>query len=152
MGGFSLLPAQTNIRPNTTEDSWKEHPALAEPDGQSHRGDRMVAADINDPRVLAELIRRFRQTKPLELVEQGDNIDVRGTEDFEKRQEYLLRLLDYYWFSKPRLIGMTWAEVDKIFGPLGPVAKAASISAGRDTFYLWFKEGRVSDAYYAMGY
>ncbi|HEY7427975.1 MAG TPA: hypothetical protein VH682_27325 [Gemmataceae bacterium] len=153
VGGFSLLPSQACIhRNNILDGNWKNHPVLAEPDGQSHRGGKMVAADINDPRVLAELIRRFRQTTPLELVEQGDTIDVRGAEDFEKRQEFFLRLLDYYWFSKPRLIGMTWVEVDKIFGPLGPVAKGASISAGRDTLYLWFKEGRVHGAYYAMGY
>jgi hypothetical protein len=153
IGAFSLLPAQKYVcRSGTTDDSWKNHPALAEPDGQSHRGDKMVAADINDPRVLAELSRRFRETKPLQLVEQGGKTIVRGAEDFEKRQEYLLRLLDYYWFSRPRIVGKTWAEVESIFGPLGPRTERAQISAGRDTLYLSFKDGRVSDGYYAMGY
>ena len=30
-------------------DNWKNHPALAEPDGRSHRGDKMVAADTPQP-------------------------------------------------------------------------------------------------------
>jgi hypothetical protein len=112
----------------------------------------MVAAAIDDPRILLELSRRFRRTEPLRLVRQGGETTVAGAEDFEMRQEYLLRLLDYYWFSKPRLVGMTREEVEGVFGPLGPVAGRASISAGRDTLCLWFKGGRVSDAFYAMGY
>jgi hypothetical protein len=75
-----------------------------------------------------------------------------GEEDFEKRQEYFLRLLDYYWFSKPRLVGMTRAEVEQVFGRLGADSERAFISAGRDTLCLWFKDGRVSGAFYAMGY
>ena len=153
VGGFSLLPGNVGSPRTATADvSWKNHPALAEPDGRSHRGDKTVAADISDPRVLAELIRRFHRTKALSLVEQDGKTVVRGAQDFEKRQEYLLRLLDYYWFSKPRLLGMTWAEVDHVFGPLGPAAERAYISAGRDTLCLWFKNGRVSGAFYAMGY
>jgi hypothetical protein len=148
-GGFALRPTQgSGPRPGPADDRWKNHPALAEPDGHSHRGDKMVAADIDDPRVLAELARRFKQTEPLRVTRAG----VRGDADFERRQEYLLRLLDHYWFAKPRLLGMTWAEVDAVFGPLGPPAGRASVSAGRDTLYLWFAGGRVSGAYYAMGY
>src|SRR5262249_25079388 len=133
-------------------EAWKNHPALAEPDGRSHRGDKMVASEINDPRILLELSRRYRQTQPLQLVQQGGKTIVRGAEDFERRQEYFLRLLDYHWLSKPRLIGMTWAEIEGIFGPLGPKAERADISAGRDSLCLWFKEGRVINAYYAMGF
>jgi hypothetical protein len=58
----------------------------------------MVAAGIKDPRVLKELSRRFRAAKPLRLVEKGGRVTVRGADDFERRQEYLLRLLDHYWF------------------------------------------------------
>src|SRR5262245_708881 len=179
VGGFSILPGWVAPPRNATADgSWQNHPALAAPDGQSHRGDKMVAAEISDPRVLAELIRRFHQTKPVRLTEQDGKTVVREAEDsekrqkyflrsdglvvgwrdrrtggdFEKRQEYFLRLLDYYWFSKPRLLGMTWAEVDHVFGPLGPVAKRADISVGRDTLCLWFKDGKCSGAYYAIGY
>jgi hypothetical protein len=112
----------------------------------------MVGADIDDQRVLAELSRRFRRTKPLELVSQRGQAAVRGAEDFESRQEYLLRLLDHYLFSKQRLVGMTRVEVEGIFGPLEPNRDQASLSAGRDKLHLWFKEGRVSSAYYAMGY
>jgi hypothetical protein len=148
--GFAVLPPREDVRrPRPADDKWKSHPALAEPDGRSHRGDQMVAADVGDPRVLAELSRRFRQTQPLQLTPQGA---VRGAEDFERRQEYLLRLLDYYWFSKPRLVGMTRAEVEAIFGPLGRDTKRADIPAGRDVLHLWFREGRVSGAFYAMGY
>src|SRR5438874_1807050 len=100
-GGFSLRPTQGSSPRAGTDDDWKNHPALAEPDGQSHRGDTTVAADIDDPRVLAELVRRFRQTEPLRLASRGGRTVVRGAGDFEKRQEYLLRLLDYYWFGKP---------------------------------------------------
>ncbi|MEQ8787507.1 MAG: hypothetical protein RIC55_14480 [Pirellulaceae bacterium] len=120
------------------DDSWKKHPALAEPDGRSHRGDKMVAAEIEDPRVLKELSRRFRATR-------------KGFEDFELRQEYLLRLLDYYYFSKRRIVGMKRTEVEEIFGPLGGGPDRAFVSGGRDRFVLWFKDGRVSGAYYAMG-
>jgi hypothetical protein len=152
-GGFLVLSPQVSVRRNgPVGEQWKNHPALAEPDGHSHRGDRMVAADIHDPRIVRELSRRYRQTEPLRLVQQGGETTVLGAEDFERRQEYLLRLLDFYWFSKPRLVGMSRAEVEGIFGPLRPNAGRASISAGRDTLYLWFKEGRVSDAFYAMGY
>jgi hypothetical protein len=111
-----------------------------------------VAADIDDPRILAELSWRYRRTNPLELVPRRGEVAVRGAEDFERRQEYLLRLLDYYWFGKQRLVGMTRVEVEGIFGPLGPDTERASISAGRDKLHLWFKDGRVSSAYYAMGY
>jgi hypothetical protein len=112
----------------------------------------MVGASIDDQRVLMELSRRFRQTKPLQLVKRGDTCEVSGAEDFEKRQEYLLRLLDYYWFSKQRVLGMTRSEVEAVFGPLGANPDEAFVSGGRDTFAIWFKKGRVSDAYYAIGY
>lgn len=149
-GGFAVLPSQENgRRSRLVYDKWNSHPALAEPDGRSHRGDKMVAADIEDPPIVVELGRRFRQTNPLQFTPQGR---IKGAEDFERREEYFLRLLDYYWFSKPRLVGMTRAEVEMIFGPLGGDTEQAGISAGRDALYLWFKGGRVSDAFYAMGY
>jgi hypothetical protein len=75
-----------------------------------------------------------------------------GAGDFERRQEYLLRLLDHYWFSAPRLAGMSRAEVAGIFGPLGGDLGRAVVSAGRDTFCLRFEGGRVSGAFYVMGY
>jgi hypothetical protein len=153
MGGFLVLSPQGSTRRNgLVAEEWTNHRALSEPDGHSHRGDRMVAADVNDPRIVRELSRRYRQTEPLHLVQQGGETTVRGAEDFERRQEYLLRLLDYYWFSKPRLVGMRRTEVEGIFGPFRLSGGRASISAGRDTLYLWFKEGRVSGAFYAMGY
>src|SRR5436190_19732934 len=96
---FSTAPIIGQDPPGKDE-SWKKHPALAEPDGKSHRGHQMVAADIKDPRVLKELSRRFREAKALRFVEKNGKQVVVGAEDFEKRQEYLLRLLDYYWFSK----------------------------------------------------
>lgn len=117
------------------------HPALAEPDGKSHRGGEMVAADIDDSRVLSELSRRFRQTS-----------QDRFSEDFEKRQEYLLRLLDYYWFSKPRIIGMTGPAAWRVFGPFVVYEGEAHISGGRDLFILYFENGRVKGAQYVMGY
>lgn len=138
--GFAVLPSPEGVRRrHPADDKWKNHPALAEPNGRSHRGDKMVAANVEDPRVLDELSRRFRQTKLQD-------------EDFGRQQEYFLRLLDYYWFSKPRLVGMNRAEVEEIFGPLGRDPERADISAGRDVLCLWFKNGRVSDAFYAMGY
>ena len=153
IGALFFLAAQKGIRQSAPLDNaWKNHPALAKPDGQSHRGGKMIAARISDPRILAELSKRFRQTEPLQLVANKGKVAVSGGEDFERRQEYLLRLLDYYWFSRPRLVGMTRAQVEEIFGPLRPEAERAYITGGRDTFYLWFKKGRVSDAFYAMGY
>jgi hypothetical protein len=149
VAAFAILPSQEKVQRHLLAEGWMHHPALAEPDGRSHRCDRMVAADIQDSRVLAELSSRFRQTEPMQLTPDGE---IRGTRDFERRQEYLLRLLDYYWFGKPRLIGMSRAEVEAIFGPVGEDAKRAKIPAGRNTLHLWFKDGRVSGAFYAMGY
>ncbi len=134
------------------DDSWKKHPALTEPDGKSHRGDKMVAEEIKDPRVLKELGRRFRETKALRVVEKNGKRIAEGSEDFEKRQEYLLRLLDHFWFSKQRIVGMQRTEVEEIFGPLGNNPERAFVSGGRDTFCVWLKDGRVSGAYYTMGY
>jgi hypothetical protein len=112
----------------------------------------MVAASIEDPRILAELSRRFRLTKPLQFVGHGNAAALVGAEDFERRQEYLLRLLDYYWFDQERLRGMTRREVEAIFGSLGSDLQRASVSGGRDTFTIWFQQGRVSGAYHTMGY
>jgi hypothetical protein len=140
-GGLFVLLSQDSVcRNGPLDQEWKNHPALAEPDGRSHRGGNMVASEINDRRILLELSRRFRQTQTLQLVQQGGKTITQGTEDFERRQEYLLRLLDYYWFSKQRLLGMTWAEVETVFGPLGPKGERAYVSAGRDTLCLWFRE------------
>jgi hypothetical protein len=146
------LAAVTAQADRVTDEGWRQHPALAEPDGESHRGDKMIAADIKDPRVLKELSRRFRAAKQLRLIEKDGRVTVSGAEDFERRQEYLLRLLDHYWFSKQRLVGMTRADVEQVFGPLGADPERASISAGRGTFCVYFKGGRVSGAYYCMGY
>jgi hypothetical protein len=155
VSGYSLLPTgSTVIRNALVNESWKLHPALAEPDGRSHRGDKLVADQIADRRVLAELIRRFRQTKPLCLAERDGQTLLLGTNDFERRQEYFLRLLDYFWVSKNRLVGMTRAEVEAIFGPLTycPVMEGVFLSAGRDSLIIYFADGKVSSAYYAMGY
>jgi hypothetical protein len=146
------LSAVTAQAERVTDESWRLHPALAEPDGESHRGDKMVAAEVKDPRVLKELSRRFCAAKPLRLVEKDGRVTVCGAEDFERRQEYLLRLLDHYWFSKRRLVGMTRAEVEQVFGPLGADPERPEIAGGRDIFCIWFKDGRVSGAFYSMGY
>lgn len=74
----------------STADDWKSHPALRPPDGKRHRGDPMVAGDIDDIRVLEELSRRFKMTRD---------------------PEYFLRLLDYYLFSKNRLVGLSLLEI-----------------------------------------
>jgi hypothetical protein len=146
--GFVAFRSQRNLGHYQLDEGWTNHAAIAEPDGLSHRGDKLVATDINDQRILNELSRRFRATNRLRINLQG----VAGAEDFEKRQEYLLRLLDYYWFSKQRLMGMTRSEVEGIFGPLGTDPTRADISGGRDTFCLWFNEGRLISAFYSMGY
>jgi hypothetical protein len=148
-GGSLLVRSQGNaLGQKQADDSWKTHPALAEPDGKSHRGDQMVAADMKDQRVLDELSRRYKATQGLRVTPDG----ISGGEDFEKRQEYLLRLLDHYWFSDKRLLGMTRAQVEKIFGPLGNDPARAYISGGRDTMCFWFHDGRLFGAFYAIGY
>lgn len=147
-GFFSLRSQEFAIGQKQADDSWKNHPALAEPDGTSHRGDKMVAADIKDERVLDELSRRYKATKRFRINPDG----ISGADDFERRQEYLLRLLDHYWFSKERLVGMTRAQVENIFGPLGGDPARAYISAGRDIMCLRFHEGRLVGACYVMGY
>jgi hypothetical protein len=49
------------------------------------------------------------------------------------------------------LASTDWTE-EEIFGPLGDDGGQAKVFGGRDTFYLRFKDGRVSDASYAIGY
>ena len=137
-------------RPQDEPPDWRVHPALVEPDGQSHRGDKMVAAGVDDPRVLEELSRRFKSSE----------------NDFEKRQEYLLRLLDYYlWGKNPehsntdnRLLGMSIAQVEAVFGPGNPGAQLTDRTdslfwrGGRDLLVVYFEDGRISYAVYIMGY
>lgn len=150
VAGLLLIEKHASVPP--ADESWKSHPALAIPDGRSHRGEPMLGADIKDPRVLVELSRRFRETDRFLLVKVGDEWIFRGAEHFEKRQEYLLRLLDHYLFSKQRLTGMTRAEIESIFGPLYWTSDRASVSAGRDTLTMSFVNDRVVDAIYSMGY
>jgi hypothetical protein len=138
------------------KSDWRSHPALAEPDGQSHRHGRMLGDKINDPRVLDELSRRFRATRELRFVKSGDAWKLEGGGDFEYRQEYFLRLLDYYWFSKDRLTGMTRHKIESIFGPGGlersQRSGRLSWSAGRDMLIADIENNRVVDAQYVMGY
>jgi hypothetical protein len=140
LGAFHLICAGSGCyRRNADDDSWRRHPALSEPDGKSHRFDRTLPK-IDDPRILTELSRRFRDT---------------GTDDFERRQEYLLRLLDYYYFDDPnRLVGKAPMEVERIFGPgeRGVIPDTLEWSGGRDTFVVYFKKGRATGAWYAVGY
>ena len=149
-GGFLLLRSQGNaLDQKQDDDSWKNHPALAEPDGKSHRGDKMVAADIKDQRVLNELGRRYKATKRLRVNPDG----ISGAEDFEKRQEYLLRLLDHYWFSEQRIVGMTRARKSR--QSLVRLATMRSVLTSREVeirFAFGFMTVASSYAFYAMGY
>jgi hypothetical protein len=116
-----------------------DHPALAVPDGESHRGGPWVGADIDDPRVLDELSRRYRTEK-----------------DFERDQEYFLRLLDYYLFSRDRLTGKTRVEIERIFGPpMDPDEEDSNRcewKGGRDYLVVDFKDGIAVGAFHIMGY
>ena len=155
--GMVALASATDDQAEVVPEDWRQHPALAEPDGRSGRGGKMVVANIRDPRVLAELSRRFLQTTALGFTADGK---LTGVGDFERRQEYLLRLLDHYYFSdNTRLVGKTPAQVERIFGPGGDRLAAetqasASMSwpAGRDTFIVYFEKGIAKGAFYAMGY
>lgn len=147
-------------RVGAADEAWRQHPALADPDDRSHRGGKMVAADIDDPRVLVELSRRFKAADAADRSE-----DTRGWlhkgRNFQLRQEYLLRLLDYYHFSQDRLTGKTKTEVEAIFGPGNRLKFGADPAeqddmlawqAGRDTFIVYLDGQRVTGTYYAMGY
>jgi hypothetical protein len=128
--GFLVIP--NSIRSSQSDDQvWKNHPALAPLDGKFQRTRKMVAADVKDRRVLEELSRLFRQT--------GD-------------EEYFLRLLDYYYFEKFRLLGMPRKKVAEIFGPLGSDPDRAWISGGRDSLGLGFENGCVTSATYIIGF
>lgn len=113
------------------------HPALEVPDGESHRGGPMVAADIEDPAVVEELGRRYRSEK-----------------DFERGQEYFLRLLDHFLFSKDRLTGMTRKQVEDIFGPGMEADRPGRRrwGGGRDSLVIEFEEDRVVWACHIQGY
>jgi hypothetical protein len=139
------------------EGDWRSHPALTVPDGRSHRHGKILVGDnVNDPRVLAELSRRFRATKELAFIKVGNDWKLRGEQDFEIRQEYFLRLLDHYWFSKDRLTGMTRQQIESLFGPggLDPGRRSGRLqwSAGRDMLLADIENNRVLGAQYVMGY
>jgi len=150
---FAALMAMTPCSAAAkTAPEWKKHPALAEPDGRSHRGDRPLAANIDDPRVLAEISRRFRKTAPLRFTRKRGVTGIEGERDFERRQEYFPRLLDHYWFSKQRLLGMSRPAVERIFGPLGNNPHRAEVRGGRDSLHLTCQRGRVTGAFHVTGY
>lgn len=115
---------------------WRSHPALAEPDGHRHRGDKMVGHTVDDPRVLGELSRRFKMTR---------------------NYEYFLRLLDYYYFNENRLVGMTQSQVEEIFGPGDPDRDFPGVQRLRwavlpDFLFVTLEDDRVVSASYIMGY
>jgi hypothetical protein len=159
----STLPRQRNPADpddqdlRAREDDWRSHPALAAPDGRSHRHGRVLVGDkIDDPRVLAELSRRFRATQELRFATMGDAWKLEGERDFEIRQEYFLRLLDFYWFSMDRLTGMPRHKIEAIFGPggLDPSRKSGRLSwsAGRDVLIADIENNRVIGVQYVMGF
>jgi hypothetical protein len=167
--GVNLLPSFAGARPELPDrlgaaddalreqdDNWLAHPALRPPDGQSRRAARTVGDDIQDSRVLAELSRRFLATKEFTFVKTGDRWELQGSNDFETRQEYFLRLLDYYLFSKDRLTGMTRKRIEGVFGPgcleEGVMNGRLSWDAGRDSLIADIENGRVVDVQYIMGY
>lgn len=119
-------------------------PALQPPDGKSHRGDKMVGDQLTDPKDIAALGKLYREAK-----------------DFEIRQEYFLRLLDYFWFSKERLIGMKQTDIEEVFGPgkaekyfhdQTPNITSLLWSGGRDYIQVSFKDGKATGAAYVMGF
>jgi hypothetical protein len=120
------------------------HPALQPPDGQSHRGGKMVG----------DTLQKWGDVLALGKLYQG-------AEKFEARQEYLLRLLDYLLFSKDRLTGMKRAEIEAVFGkgksnPVenekNPNKTRYAWSGGRDCVLVWFDGDVATGADYVMGY
>ncbi len=117
--------------------------ALVPPDSGSHRGGKMVGDKLTNPDDLLALGKLFQQSK-----------------DLETRQEYFLRLLDYFWFSKKRLIGMKRAEIEKYFGPGVPDDPQAGMGmplqlkwgGGRDILVIVFEGDVAKQAGYIMGF
>ena len=118
------------------------HPALLPPDGQSHRGDRMIGDTLNKDEVL-KLGKLYQYAT-----------------GFEERQEYFLRLLDYFWFSERRFIGMTRADIEKVFGSAqfnpaqdnNPKPSRLEWAGGRDRILITFNGDIAANAYYVTGF
>jgi hypothetical protein len=98
-------------------------------------------------------------TKPEDIAALGKLYQ--NAKDFESRQEYFLRLLDYFWFSEHRFIGMKRSEVEQIFGTGSPALTSANQrpqvtrlhwSGGRDTILVSFEGDIATGAFYAIGY
>lgn len=116
------------------DENWRNHPALDDSVWRGRVGEMHVAADIQDPRIIAEISRRYR---------------------LQRQEKYFERLVQHYWNDneQPRLLGMTRAEVENIFGPISESGTHFWIDGGgRDGLQVWFKEGRVTGAYHVMGY
>ena len=84
-----------------------------------------------------------------------------AAEGFEIRQEYFLRLLDYFWFSQQRVNGMKRVDIETVFGkgrpePIrdnkNPTATRLGWSGGRDSILIWFENDKATGAFYVMGY
>ena len=120
------------------------HPALSPPDGVSHRGGKMVGDSLTKWEDVVAFGKLYQTTK-----------------EFEVRQEYFLRLLDYFWFSKRRIIGMKRTDIESVFGkghpqPIrdskNPTSTRLAWSGGRDSILIWFENDTATGAFYAMGY
>jgi len=134
-----------------TTDEAEAHGVLLPPDGKSHRGDKMVG-DKATAEELKELSERYK-TLTMKMANAGQVMNAMPY--FENQQEYFLRLLDYYLFSKNRLVGMTRREIEDIFGSRqaedGP-RFSLTWRGGRDTLKAVFENGRVKTAMYSMGF
>jgi hypothetical protein len=90
----------------------------------------------------------------------------RDSKEFEIKQEYFLRLLDYFIFSRDRskgdgFKGMRLEEIETIFGkshaePLEGETETTSTRFGwagsRDSVLVWFKDGIATGGAYIQGF
>ena len=98
-------------------------------------------------------------TKPADILALGQLYQ--RARDLESRQEYFLRLLDYFEFSKPRLVGMKRTDIEAVFGAgkqdrlqddENPKATVLQWRGGRDYLSITFVGEIATKADYVMGY
>jgi hypothetical protein len=142
------MPAEEMAaRGPTTQPSTRPSDAQADADPTRSSG----------PISVADASRIFKETQPLRLCVEDGQVVLAGLDDFERRQEAFLVLMNAYFFNADHLTGMSRQEAEGVFGPGTPNVNGSKASdryfwdAGRDVLVMEFRDSRVVFAAFVLG-
>ena len=111
--------------------------------------DEALGQRLYDPRAQAEISRRFRQTMPLRLTMSEGQLVLQGVDDFSRREELFLQLMNVFFLKHDQLTGARKDQVEAVFGPGTPDPAASSLTdryiwdAGRGVFVVEYQNNHV---------